>query len=139
MTPQRAYRLVRSAIERGKLIRPLTCARCGKQPNPTSDGRSAIHAHHSDYSKPLDVEWLCPSCHRAETPFPPVIGGVALGERNGQSKLTKDQVSLIRASAMGCKRLARQYNVNPTTIKRIRSGKYWLAAAPLPEDTHHGR
>jgi hypothetical protein len=22
-----------------------------------------LHAHHPDVAKPLDVEWLCPTCH----------------------------------------------------------------------------
>lgn len=39
----------------GRLI-PGPCADCGSADN--------IHAHHEDYSKPLDVVWLCASCHR---------------------------------------------------------------------------
>lgn len=37
-------------------MRPSNCSKCGK-PHPK------VHGHHSDYSKPLDVIWLCPSCH----------------------------------------------------------------------------
>ncbi len=41
---------------RGKLIQQ-PCAKCG-------DAKSEMHHH--DYSKPLEVEWLCRKCHLAE-------------------------------------------------------------------------
>lgn len=46
------------AIRRGFLVRPETCSRCG-----VADPK--INAHHEDYSKPLDVQWLCYRCHAA--------------------------------------------------------------------------
>lgn len=49
---------VGKAIARGKLVRPETCSNC--------DERGPVEAHHADYSKPLEVQWLCPPCHRAE-------------------------------------------------------------------------
>lgn len=49
----RAKDLVRGAIGRGDLTRQ-PCAECG-DPN--------VHAHHADYSRPLDVTWLCPLHH----------------------------------------------------------------------------
>jgi hypothetical protein len=44
---------VRYAIKTGKLVRQ-PCVVCG---NPES------HGHHEDYSKPLDVIWLCRTHH----------------------------------------------------------------------------
>lgn len=52
---RRAWGQVRNAIKQGKIAKAETCARCGKA------GR--LQAHHSDYSRPLDVEWLCTRCH----------------------------------------------------------------------------
>ena len=58
-----AYRAVRNAIRSGKLKRPVRCQDCGKRPKPRSDGLSGMHAHHSNYAKPLKVRWLCAFCH----------------------------------------------------------------------------
>lgn len=41
--------------KRGKLI-PKPCEVCGR--------KSPIEKHHEDYSKPLQVRWLCPEHHR---------------------------------------------------------------------------
>ncbi len=43
-------------IKRGKLTRSTTCQKCGQA--------AFTEAHHPDYDKPLDVEWLCHPCHR---------------------------------------------------------------------------
>ena len=42
------------AIRSGRLVR-TPCEIC-KNPD--------VEAHHTDYSKPLDVQWLCFKCHR---------------------------------------------------------------------------
>jgi len=49
-----AYRKVNAAIFSGKL-KKQPCVKCGIEP---------AHAHHEDYSKPLEVIWLCPSDHK---------------------------------------------------------------------------
>lgn len=46
------------AVKSKKVIRPDQCERCGVECVP--------HGHHHDYSKPLDVNWLCPKCHGKE-------------------------------------------------------------------------
>jgi len=50
----KARRAVRHEVEMGRLVRQ-PCEVCGAE---------KVHAHHDDYSRPLDVRWLCPSHHR---------------------------------------------------------------------------
>lgn len=52
----RAQQLVYAAIRAGRLQRPDQCKTCGRA--------TRLHGHHDDYSKPLEVVWLCSSCHR---------------------------------------------------------------------------
>lgn len=52
---QRAYLAVSKAIKLGQLQRQ-PCAIC-------RDERQPVWAHHDDYSKPLEIRWLCPKHH----------------------------------------------------------------------------
>lgn len=66
-----ARKATQRAVRAGKLTRPDVCSRCGN----TDD----IQAHHKDYDAPLDVVWLCGTCHRA----------THAGERRGKGRPAK--------------------------------------------------
>lgn len=53
-----AYSEYNKALDHGVLVRPEQCSQCGVA------GR--ISGHHMDYTKPLEVVWLCHKCHRGE-------------------------------------------------------------------------
>lgn len=53
---KRAHSLVQRAIKSGRLIRQ-PCEACGS---------TNAHAHHDDYTKPLQVRWLCAKDHVRE-------------------------------------------------------------------------
>ncbi len=59
LTKPACHARVAEAIKRGLLIRPDLCEQCGRK-------SKRIRAHHDDYDKPLDVRWLCDSCHAKE-------------------------------------------------------------------------
>lgn len=54
---RKAQVIANNALRDGKLVRPDTCEHCGQ--------KETLQAHHCDYSKPLDVMWLCVPCHSA--------------------------------------------------------------------------
>lgn len=51
---RRAHVILGDAVKAGKIVRQ-PCEVCG------ATGR--VHGHHDDYSKPLEVRWLCPAHH----------------------------------------------------------------------------
>lgn len=53
---KKARQAVNNAVNRGKMKR-FPCEKCARSP---------AQAHHEDYAKPLDVRWLCASCHGLE-------------------------------------------------------------------------
>lgn len=128
MSHQRAYGMVRNAVKQGVLVRPTSCERCGIEPAPASDGRSRIQAHHHDYSRPLNVEWICAKCHRAETPLPERMGAPVLGERNGQSRLNAAaviSVRRLRAAGHSYQSIANRHGVDKHTVIRVVKGELW--------------
>ena len=54
----RARIALNNARRDGRIIRPDACSKCGCECIP--------HGHHTDYSKPLEVIWLCHPCHVEE-------------------------------------------------------------------------
>lgn len=59
---RRAYSHVQRAKVKGELV-PALCAHCGA---------ANVEAHHDDYSRPLDVIWLCRRCHAGRHSFRPL-------------------------------------------------------------------
>ena len=52
----KARKKLRRQVKIGNIVRPTVCSDCG-----STDRK--IQAHHNDYSKPLDVVWVCSLCH----------------------------------------------------------------------------
>jgi transposase-like protein len=50
-----ARKKTRRAARHGRVERPTVCSWCGAE--------ARVEAHHVDYSLPLEVTWLCRSCH----------------------------------------------------------------------------
>lgn len=53
----RAHTMVANAVRTGELEKPDRCSHCHSK-------ESRIEGHHEDYSKPLEVIWLCSPCHK---------------------------------------------------------------------------
>ena len=53
---RKVYKKVQRALISGQLKKDVLCKYCGTY--------GALEAHHCNYDKPLDVQWLCVPCHR---------------------------------------------------------------------------
>lgn len=53
---RKAHIMVGNFLRDGKLTKPVTCECCRDE--------KRLYAHHCDYTKPLEVMWLCDSCHK---------------------------------------------------------------------------
>jgi hypothetical protein len=42
-------------VKKGKIVKPDSCEICFE--------KTKVEGHHQDYSKPLEVKWLCKRCH----------------------------------------------------------------------------
>jgi len=84
--------MVLKAIKQGLLTRPESCSFCGRIPTPAKDGRAKIQGHHYhgyDNEHILDVEWLCPSCHKIKHP----------NDAEALAKISKANKGKIRSEA----------------------------------------
>lgn len=101
---RKANQIVNKAVKEGRLKKPLSCKKCKKV--------NKIVGHHDDYSRPLDVTWVCESCHM-KIHYKPL--------------LNKDQLFILsstikefrRASMITKAQLSRELDVSYTTVSRI--------------------
>ena len=82
---ERARSEAQYAMRTGRLV-PQPCEECGAE---------RVEAHHDDYSRPLDVRWLCRR-HHSYQHRALILKTRARGMENGHARLTDQQVAEIR-------------------------------------------
>jgi rubredoxin len=67
-----------AAVKAGTIKKSYRCEHCEKI-------FRNIEGHHFNYSKPLNITWLCPVCHRAIHHLNPHLKGLWTDRRPGLS------------------------------------------------------
>lgn len=102
--------------------KPSKCSRCGKS------GWIDLANISQKYLRDLtDWEWLCRKCHMlSDNRLNKLTEHSRVGEHNGRSILTADDVAAIRSRTdRNGKQLAAIFGVNARTISAIRKRKIW--------------
>ncbi len=102
--------MLHAALKRG-LVQKGNCELCGVV--------SPIEAHHEDYARPLDVRWLCASCHRELHR----LAGAAMSEPSRCPHCQSDHVEIVdsRRNTRGtyrrraCRHCGKRYSMTGRT------------------------
>lgn len=118
---RRAHTLFRRALKAGIILKPTTCEKCLKS--------ASLEGHHPDYSRPLEVMWLCRKCHRAEHKHDVVIINRRKGIRSPNTRLTEEIVKTIKRelAAPGANKtaIAKKYKISRALTYQIETGRVW--------------
>lgn len=103
----KAREAVRRAVKDGVLLKPKACSKCSDEPEVRK-----LHGHHEDYTRPLDVIWLCVSCH-VNLHFPNRVGKQRyINDKYTQVKIPETARDRLKAIAQREKRsMARMLEV----------------------------
>jgi len=80
------WTIFKKAIKEKRIIRVKKCVECGSD--------IQVEAHHEDYSKPLEVLWLCRKCHYHKHKFPFFNYAGGTNEKN-MSQMRKQSTKAI--------------------------------------------
>lgn len=107
---------------RPKLVHRIVCEVAHGSPPPDHQAAHSCGKGHEGCVNPRHLRWATTSENMLDRTS---HGTDNRGERQGSSKLTKDDVLAIRASNARVTDLARSYGVSPSTICGIQSGRTW--------------
>ena len=116
-----AYMVVDAALRCGVLVKPHVCSACGCQ-----DTEHRIEAHHYDYSKPLDIIWLCTPCHRKADASRRVREGKSACGSEKPVLMKKDGIVICRFESIA--QAAKAVGISPNNISGCLSNSRKTAA-----------
>lgn len=114
---EKAAREVSAARAAGLSAAPC-CERCGRV--------TKTLGHHADYSAPLDIEWLCGSCHTRAHRVGPIARPSAADLAEPPSASVPPMAARMRdarvASRTTLEDAARVFDVTPVTVRNWEMG-----------------
>ncbi len=117
----RAHRAIRNEVRTGRMIVPDRCELCGTPDRKCKNGRRYLEGHHhKGYEFPLEVQWVCPSCHTKQEDC-----RRRKGTRHGNHKLTDDVVRVIRVSGLSVRELSKLLGIANSRVASARRGDTW--------------